>query len=207
MNKNKGYSFKKHKINVTINSYNKKQPRSISDLRLKVFLDGELAFATKGDELESRKVTDHSLNIKKFKFESTEKVVLVWKNDKTKLMFMKWCSNFRICTQIQDEVRKVMSSYLEVNNLTNLPDKIKDKKKTITFDFESTTELFNNIEDEFMYTLDTVRTLSYFENNINIKNLPKGNQLTTMMYAFKNGKELTRQQEFICDGNTIKFCL
>lgn len=203
MNKNKGYSFKKHKINVTIGSYNNKQPKSISDLRLKVFLDGELTFATKGDELESRKVTNHSLNIKKFKFEGTEKVVLIWKSDKTKLMFMKWCSNFRICTQIQDEVRKVMSKYLEENKLTHLPDKIKDKK-SVSFDFENTLEIFNSIEKGFGKDLNIKETLDKFSNSINPKKLNKGDNFTVMQYIFNDGSIVNKDQDFRFDGNVIK---
>jgi hypothetical protein len=110
--KTKKYNLKNYDIFVKVEF-----PEGSSDVslaRLKIFLDKELAYASKSRELLLYEDNSNvKFNIKKFKFEKHPYRTISWKSPKSKQKFLNWTTKFRICTKIQDEVRSAL--YKAVN--------------------------------------------------------------------------------------------
>lgn len=87
-----------------------------NDIQLLIYLNGELAFATKKNSFKKKDIIEHKFKLNKFKLPYTEpfkKTVLLWESKKEQDRFRNFCKQFKYstCVKLQEELMLKMSDY------------------------------------------------------------------------------------------------
>jgi hypothetical protein len=87
------------------------------DIQLLVYLDNELAFATRKDAFVRKEITCQKIKLNKWhlpQFYQYKKSVLAWRNTDEKGRYIRFCKKFKLgtCDYLQRELDKKLSFYM-----------------------------------------------------------------------------------------------
>lgn len=94
-------ALKNYDIKITFKENNK------NDMQMLIFLNNELAYATKKNSFKFKNYTTGSIKFEKMipRYVSKESIKLAWNNKKEKTRFINWCKRFKLstCLKLQEE--------------------------------------------------------------------------------------------------------
>ena len=104
----KNYEIRNYNVAVKLEGTNF---ATLKDVKLKVYLNGDLRYATKSGAFEWIAEDTVKFNFKSFKFEPVTSHRIHWIKVEDKNKFLRWCTNFRVCTKIQQEVSSTLQEH------------------------------------------------------------------------------------------------